>query len=267
MEVGTAQPTEAERDRVAHHLVGHIEPGNDYNVARFVDEANAILEAEQKRGKPLIIVGGTGLFLRHLIEGIFPGAPRDLEIRKRLEAEHEAIGHAAMREKLRIIDPKREAEISPNDAVRVIRALEVYEATGVPMSQHHERDLETRKSKPHRYFVINRPREILYSRIEARVDEMLSAGWLEEAESLLARNLPESTQAYRALGYRPLFQVIRGELSLEAATEEIKKRTRQFARRQLTWFRGVQSAEWLEIEEMARDEAVALLSSAVQGSS
>lgn len=246
MAIGTAQPTAAELAAVRHHLVGHVEPGEEYHVARFVAEADAILAAESAARRPVIVCGGTGLFLRHLIDGIFDGAPRRPDIRARLEAEIAEHGLERLRERLRAVDPQRDAEINANDAVRVIRALEVYEATGVPMSELHRRDRETRAPRAVRYVVIHRPGAELDARQAARVDAMLAAGWLDEARVLMERGLTETAQAAKALGYRELFRHLRGEATLAATRAEIILRTRQFARRQLNWFRGVEAAQWVE---------------------
>lgn len=245
MAIGTAQPTPDELARVLHHLVGHVDPGEEYHVARFVAEADAVLAAEAAAGRRVIVCGGTGLFLRHLIEGIFDGAPRRPDIRARLEAEIAERGLEAVRARLRAVDPQRDAEINPNDAVRVVRALEVYEATGVAMSELHRRDRAARTPRAVRYVVINRPGAELDARQAARIDAMLAAGWIDEARALMARGLPETSQAAKALGYRELFRHLRGEATLEATRAEIVLRTRQFARRQLTWFRGVAGAEWM----------------------
>lgn len=244
MEIGTAQPSPEERAAVPHFLVGHVGPGEEYHVARFVREASEVISRERAAGRPIVVCGGTGLFLRHLIDGIVEGAPRSPEVRARLEAELLERGLDFLRERLRAVDPKRDSEINVNDAVRVMRALEVFETTGVPMSELHARDAATRKSRPARYVVVDRPRAELAARIEARIDAMMAAGWLDEARRLMALGLPDTSQACKALGYRELFRVLRGEWTQEQAVAEIKKLTRNFAKRQMTWFRGVEGAEW-----------------------
>ncbi|MCB2156288.1 tRNA (adenosine(37)-N6)-dimethylallyltransferase MiaA [bacterium] len=259
MAIGTAQPTAAEQAEVPHFLVGHVEPGEEYHVARFVEEANIILEHESAAGRSVIVAGGTGLFLRHLVHGIFQGAPRNMEIRERLKRELEDEGYEALRARLHAVDPEREAEINPNDAVRVMRALEVYEITGVPMSEHHRRDQEQRQSRNVRYVVLRRPRPAMMERIERRVDVMIAEGWVDEAARLMQRDLPDDSQACKALGYRELFRHLRGEWSLEEAIAEIKKQTRRFAKRQLTWFRGVPEAEWIDIEERSASDVARIL--------
>ncbi len=256
MEIGTAQPTAEERVAVPHFLVGHVEPGEPYNVGTFVREAGGILDREAAAGRPVIVCGGTGLFLRHLVHGIFEGAPGDPAVRARIEAELRESGLDALRERLRAVDPVREAEIGPNDAVRVVRAIEVYETTGVPMSEHHARDAATRTARPVRYVVIHRPRAEIMRRIDERVDRMIGAGWIEEARALMLRGLPEESQACKALGYRELFRHLRGEAGLDETVAEIKRATRAFAKRQLTWFRGVSEAEWIDAED---GEAIARL--------
>lgn len=253
MAIGTAQPFPDELAAVRHHLVGHVDPGEEYNVARFVREADAILGAASS---PILVCGGTGLFLRHLIQGIFEGAPRDPAIRAKLESELAATGLDALRARLRAVDPVREAQINANDSVRVVRALEVYETTGRPMSEHHAEDAATRTIRPARYVVLTRPREALMRRIDMRVDAMIDAGWLDEARGLFDRRLPEDTQAAKALGYRELFRHLRGECGLATAVAEIKNQTRRFAKRQLTWFRGVRDAIWIDIEGLEPTEAL-----------
>ena len=248
MEIGTAQPTPEERAEVPHFLAGHVEPGEEYHVARFVEEASAVLDREQVAGRPVIVAGGTGLFLRHLIQGIIQGAPRSDAVRGQLKRELDETGLEALRARLRAVDPERDAQINPNDAVRVMRALEVFEITGVPMSEHHRRDREQRRSRPVRYVVLTRPLDRLTVRIEGRIEAMMDAGWAEEARRLMERGLPEESQACKALGYRELFRLLRGEWTRDEAIAEIKKHTRRFAKRQLTWFRAVQDAEWIAIE-------------------
>jgi len=195
------------------------------------------------------------LFLRHLVEGIFAGAPRDPAVRDRLEAEWRAGGLEPLRERLRLVDPVREAEINPNDAMRVIRALEVFETTGAPMSEHHRRDAVARRVRQAIYVVVHRPRPILRERINRRVDVMLRDGWLEEARALLDRGLPPDTQAFKAHGYRELFRVLRGEMRLDEAADEIRRQVRRYSKRQLTWFRAVKGARWLDLEGMGTPEA------------
>lgn len=251
MEIGTAQPTTHEQTVVPHHLVGCVAPDDDYNVARFLADSNRILLDAWKAQKPVIVCGGTGLFLKHLIEGLAGVAPVDPRLRQELERWLKAEGLEALREELRRVDPRRDAEILANDPVRVVRALEIFRATGKPMSQWHELDQEQRVIRPHDYVVLSRPKEILNERIHQRIDQMLEQGWLAEVEQLLATYPPE-TRCFRALGYSQLIQVLQGQVALEAAVEEIKTKTRQFAKRQRTWFRGISQAHVVDLEQVER---------------
>jgi len=248
LEIGTAQPTAQERAEVPHFLVGHVEAGEEYHVARFVREAEEVLATEQAAGRRVIVCGGTGLFIKHLLQGIFQGAPRNPEVRARIEQQIVEQGLDAVRARLREVDPRREAEIGPNDAVRIVRALEVYEVTGLPMSDHLARDAANRRQRPARLTILTRDRQEMDARIEARVDAMLAAGWLEEARWLMDKGLPDTSQACKALGYRELFRVLRGEWPMDQAREEIIKQTRQFSKRQMTWFRGMAKDPELNIE-------------------
>ncbi len=239
MEIGTAQPSAEERAAVPHFLVGHVDPGEEYHVARFVREAEEVLARESAAGRPVIVCGGTGLFIKHLLLGIFEGAPRSPDIRARIEEMIAREGLDAARARLREVDPVREAQISPNDSVRIVRALEVYEITGRPMSELLAEDAANRRPRPAQILILTRPLHEMSARIEKRVDAMLAAGWLEEARQLLQRGLPSTSQACKALGYRELFRVLRHDLTLDQARDEIIKQTRRFAKRQMTWFRGM----------------------------
>ena len=264
--VGTAQPTAAERARAPHHLVGHVRPEEDYHVARFVAEAEAVLAAEGAAGRPVIVCGGTGLFIKHLLEGIFEGAPRDAAIRARLEEELARDGLDALRERLRAVDPTRDAQINANDAMRVVRALEVFESTGVAMSEHLRREAAARRPRRAAFVVLDRDRGELDARIDARVGKQVEAGWLEEARVLLALGLPRSTRSFKALGYREMFRVLDGELTMEEARAETTRLVRAYSRRQRTWFRAVRGARWIMArgEDLPVDEVEAALREAAQ---
>lgn len=246
MEIGTAQPTAADRARVRHHLAGHADPSEDYQVARFVREAEAVLAEEGAAGRPVVVCGGTGLFLKHLAQGLFKGPPAVPEIRARLEEELARDGLDALRARLRAVDPVREVQINANDAMRVMRALEVYEATGVPMSEHHRRDAERRRPRRAIHVVLDRPVRELDERIARRVDAQIEAGWLDEARALLDAGHPPALRAFKAHGYRELFRVLDGAMGMDEAKEAIARQVRAYSRRQRTWHRGVSDAQWVE---------------------
>jgi tRNA dimethylallyltransferase len=251
--IGTAAPSEAERRRVPHHLIAFLDPGEVYSAGRFGREARAAVEEIRSRGRAAIVVGGSGLYLRSLLGGLFEGPARDPEIRERLGARLAAEGLPALREALRRVDPEAVKRILPGDSVRVIRALEVWELTGRPISALRRERAAVPLAAP--VFGIRWPRERLVERIERRIRAQIEAGFLEEVRRLLALGLPEDAPGMRTLGYVQLLAHLRGRASLEEALRETILRTRQLAKRQTTWFRRMPDIEWTDVsadEELAR---------------
>jgi tRNA dimethylallyltransferase len=243
MDIGTAKPTAAERARVPHHLIDALDPWQSASVAWWLEAADAACRDIRSRGKRPLFVGGTPFYLKALRFGLFDAPPSDPELRQRLEAEATA-DRLGVFDRLRKADPKAAARLHPNDIRRVARALEVFTLTGRPIS-----DFQTTWDNPGfgnnpppiglPWAVIEWPRAELYARIDRRVEAMLAAGWLDEVRRLRELPQPLSREAGQALGYAELFAVLDGELSPDAATGAIQTRTRQFAKRQLTWFRGL----------------------------
>lgn len=243
MDIGTAKPTAAEQLRVPHHLIDVLDPWESGSVAWWLDRAAEACAGVRQRGKVPIFVGGTPFYLKALLHGLFEAPPVDPAIRARWEAEAARVGGAELHAKLATVDPKAAAKLHPNDVRRVVRALEVFDATGTRLS-----DLQTsweRPPAPLPCVVLDWPREELYRRIDARVLVMLAGGWLEEAKSLLALPKPPSAEARQALGYRDLFAYLSGQGNWTDTVAAIQTRTRQFAKRQLTWFRALPAAEWV----------------------
>ena len=249
MDIGTAKPTADELSRVRHHLVSVLEPSESANVAWWLTAADAACQSIRGRGKRPLFVGGTPFYLKALMCGLFDGPPSDPALRTRLEAEAEADRPAAL-ERLRQCDPRTAARLHFNDVRRVARALEVFALTGRPISALQQTwdnpafgvPGETRPPPAALPCVIlDWPRPELYARINQRVGAMLAAGWLDEVRELEALAEPRSREAGQALGYPELRSVLRGEVTLVAATEAIQTRTRQFAKRQMTWFRGMRA--------------------------
>jgi tRNA dimethylallyltransferase len=240
LDLGTAKPTAAERARAVFHLVDIVEPDATYTAADFQRDAEAAITAIWARGRLPILCGGTGLYLRAVLRGLSfpPGAlPETAELRRRLEAEAKQRGPAALHRRLAQVDPPTAARLAVGDLRRVIRALEVHEHTGRPFSELARVDEHHGAKYNARTFVLTCPRELLYARIERRVDEMLAAGWLAEVRGLRDRGLTLKHQSMQALGYRHLLgHLERGEDSV-ATADLIKRDTRRFAKRQLTWFR------------------------------
>jgi len=245
--VTTCQPTAAQRARVPHHLIGMLPSTERMSAARFGELARETATGIRGRGRRVILVGGTGLYLRAAVEGLFEGPAANLELRARLTAEAERHGREALHARLAAADPEAAARLSPNDLVRVIRALEVLELTGEPQSAHHRRHRRAQPSVD--WYAIDVPRETLYGRIEART-RAIHPALLGEARRLQERGL-QTSPAARALGISEALAALAGEISPEEAVERTIQSTRRYAKRQLTWFRGDKRIRWLTPDELA----------------
>lgn len=234
LDIGTAKPTPAEQRRVRHHLLDVCAVTEPFDVKRFVDLAQNAIDSIPKRGKSALVVGGTGLYLRALRRGLFTGPGRDPVLRARLEI----LPAATLFAELARVDPVTAAKIDRHNPRRLVRALEVFSATGQPISELQSQwQPSTLHPQPSPVFCLDRGRPDLYARIERRIDAQMAAGWLDEVRRLMAAGLERNATAMQAAGYRELVAHLRGELSLPDAVAQIKTRTRQLARRQLTWFR------------------------------
>lgn len=248
LDIGTAKPTQAERARVRHHLVDVVFPDEPYDAARYAREAREAIGDLQRRGVPPLVVGGTGFYIKALLYGLFPEEERVKAVRPRLLAELAARGLATLYDRLREVDPETARRLSPGDRYRILRALEVWEATGRSLSElqaahgFRDRPFETLKLGLHL------PREELYRRIAARVEAMLAQGWLAEVRHLL-RRYPPDLKPLRSLGYRHLIRVLMGHLPLAEAVAQIKQETRRYAKRQLTWFRADPEVRWFHPDQ------------------
>lgn len=246
MDIGTAKPTKQEMDGVPHHMLDVAEPGEAYSVSRYVEEATACVEDILARGKLPIVCGGTGLYIDGLIRGTdYQPAGTDNGIREQLEGEWEAQGAEEMMARLAAVDPDSAARLHLSDKRRILRALEVYLATGETITVHNARTKEI----PPRYEAImiglnTEPRQILYDRINRRVGIMLEQGLLQEVKCLLEDGLLDGTAA-QAIGYKELLAYFRGEMTLETAADLIRQKSRNYAKRQLTWFRRDERVKWI----------------------
>jgi tRNA dimethylallyltransferase len=246
MRIGTGQPEPEELNGVSLHACGLLEPDAPFDVQRFLDLTGEIHEDVVRRGATPLYVGGTGMYLRALRWGLVELPEIPVAIRSRLEArwaggkQDELFGELAAR------DPDLAARIPRTDRVRVIRGLEVHAATGKKLSELQSQWDEPRARFAHRLVILNCPRELLHERIGRRVDAMFEAGWVEEAERLRRAGYAEELHAFKAIGYREIFAHLRGEVSEKEARARIKTRTRQFAKRQWTWFRREKDALWIE---------------------
>jgi tRNA dimethylallyltransferase len=254
MDIGTAKPGVDERARVPHHLIDVLDPWESASVAWWLDQAAACCKAIKARGKRAMFVGGTPLYLKALIYGLFEGPPADRELRQRLMREAEVDSGQALHERLRRVDPVAAARLHANDQRRIIRALEVWELTGRPISEWQKQwrggpgpavssySLGVSKQIDPPVLWLDLPRAELYGRIDARVEKMLAAGFVEEVRALRALPRPLSREAAQALGYKEMFAYLDGQATLEQTVSRIQQRSRNMAKRQLTWFRHLQGA-------------------------
>ena len=251
LDIGSAKATAAERREVPHHLLDVVDPDQDFSAADYARLARAAITDILARGRLPIVAGGTGLYLRALRRGLFAGPSRDPDFRSRLERVGQRRGDAVLHRLLARVDPDSAARTSPRDRLRVVRALEVYRATGRPLSAHHRE--ETPAEEDWRWLVIgvDRPREALRAAVEARTQEMFAAGLVEEMRALLAR-YPGDLRPLRAIGYRQAGAVVRGEQTALQAQRDIVKETMRYAKRQMTWFRHQEDARWLDAAEARR---------------
>ena len=242
MDIGTGKVSALERARVPHHLIDVVKPDEDMTAARFIEMADRAIEDTWARDKAAIVCGGTGLYVRALLLGLFEGPPADAELRKEIVA----MGLAAIREELERVDPAAASKIDKNDEKRMVRALEVWRLTGEPMSAHQARhDHKTMARRYEARLVGLAPeREDLYKAIDARVDEMLAAGFEGEVERLRAGGYRPPMRSQQAIGYAELHAAADGTIERGRAIELIKRNSRHYARRQLSWYRPDQTITW-----------------------
>lgn len=255
LEIGTAAPTDEERARVPHHLASFLAPDEIYSAGRYAREARPLLESLASRGVRPIVVGGSGLYLRALFQGLFAGPERNESVRLELQARLEREGLESLREELRGIDPEAFAKILPGDRVRVIRALEVFRLTGKPITLLRRE--AARAPVPARRYGVRWERGPLSVRIADRIQDQLRRGFLEETRALLRQELRAEAPGLHTLGYRELAAHLQGKASLEEAVATIALRTRQLAKRQETWFRREPETRWFTVREAAEFPEIA----------
>lgn len=252
MDVGTAKPDAEARRRIPHHLIDVCDPWESASVAWWLREAAVCCREIESRGKRVLFVGGTPLYLKALLFGLFEGPAGDAELRQRLTAEATRDGPAALHDRLRDIDPATAARLHPNDVRRVIRALEVWELTGRPLSSLQTEwpaaeENPVQSASPN-IVCLDLPREALYGRIDARVERMMEAGLIDEVRRLQSCGRPLSREAAQALGYKEVFAYLDGQATLAETVRRIQTRSRNFAKRQLTWFRRLPGTRFISRE-------------------
>ena len=251
MDIGSAKPTPAERAAAVHHMIDVADPDEPWDAARYAREARRRVAEIHGRGRVPLVAGGTGLYIRALTKGIFPAGVSDPETRNRLRAEVASEGAPALHRRLAARDPRAAGRIHPHDAFRIVRALEVIAATGRPLSEHQAE--HGFRDAPYRLFRIglHREREVLYRNIETRVDAMLAAGLEDEVRGLLDRGYGPELKPMGAIGYRHMVDFLAGRVGREETVRLLKRDTRRYAKRQLTWFRAEAGTRWVEPEAAA----------------
>ena len=268
MDIGTAKPPKEARERIKYHLIDVVEPSEGFSVGSFVEMVYEAVEQIKGRKKKIIAVGGTALYIKALLYGLFDGPGADEQIRAELRARAEGEGLERLYSELSRIDPLAAERISPNDARRIIRALEVYQITGCPISTFQKQWAEDRGQKEHNWSIIGLRREKSEEnkKINARVKRMIAEGFVDEVKSLLSEEKPLSKQARCAIGYAEIIDHLNGEMGLEDAIELIKKNTRRFAKNQRTWFEAFKGVNWLDVEAEESAEEVFECAKTVLGS-
>ena len=256
MDIGSAKIRKEEMQGVTHYLVDILEPEEEFHIVKFQELAKAALEEIYAKGKIPILVGGTGFYIQAVTRDIdFTQAEQETSYREELEQFAKEKGAEYLHEKLREVDSKSAENIHANNVKRVIRALEFYHQNGTPISEHNEEQKQQTSPYNLAYFVLTAPREILYERIDRRVDQMMEEGLLEEVRSLRERGCHRGMVSMQGLGYKEILAYLEGEYPLEEAVRILKRDTRHFAKRQLTWFRREQDVIWVDKEQFHWNEA------------
>jgi len=249
MDIGTAKPTPEQRAEIPHHLIDVADPDQPFSAADYAEAAHGTIHAISSRGKRVIVAGGTGLYIRSLLKGLVDSPGNTGEMRQELRAEAQERGNQAMLEELRRVDPELAERIHPNNLVRIIRGLEVFRLTGTPLSRYQQEHAFSGQCYQSLQIGIRVERPLLYNRIDERVNRMLEQGLLQEVQQLLTAGYGPESKAMRAIGYKEMTAHLAGEYGLDEAIRLIKRDTRHYAKRQLTWFNAEKDILWLEYPE------------------
>jgi len=257
MDIGTAKLKEEEMQGIRHYMIDEVTPDMDFSVAQFREKAELYIRDINDRGKLPIITGGTGLYINSLLNNLdFTDSISDEEYRREMQETAQVKGNEYVHAMLEAVDPASYKRLHPNDLRRVIRALEVYKHTGRPISYFQE---ESRKQPPRydfAYITLTMDRRKLYERIEQRVDKMMASGLVEEVEGLIKRGYGRELNSIQALGYKEIADYLHGSVSKDEAVRILKRDTRHYAKRQLTWFRGDKRVNWVDVDSFYRKEAI-----------
>lgn len=252
MDIGTAKPTRDERKLVRHYFIDIKYPDESYSSGEFGRDARALIDKLLAQGITPIIVGGAGFYIRALVDGLMAPQIKDVKIRQRLREELREYGLSKLYERLCQMDPQVASKISKNDTQRILRALEVFEATGVPFSSYSEYNPEAANFNP-QFWGLTCERKQLYRRIENRVDDMIENGLIDEVKVIQAKGYSSELNALQTVGYKEVFDYLDGKLQYRAMIDIIKRNTRRYAKRQLTWFGADKRIQWIRVDEPAFD--------------
>jgi len=250
MDIGTAKPTADEQNRVLHHMIDIVDPDENFDAVRFAQMAREkVMRLHQKVILP-VVVGGTGLYIKSLLQGLFQSNPVDPQIRKRLTQEAAGNGSSSLHDRLKQVDPDTAGRLHPNDAYRIIRALETIESTGRSISEHHQDHGFADEPFDALKVGLQMDRQKLYDRIDQRVDLMIDAGLLDEIRKLLDMGYTADLKAMQSIGYRQVVDFIGGRLPWDESVRTLKRDTRRFAKRQFTWFGADKQIQWYEPDQL-----------------
>lgn len=251
LNIGTAKPIKIQLGIVAHHLIDILDPSENYDASLFEKDAEKVIEEIFNKDKTPIVVGGSGLYIQALIDGIFTTADKDEDYRKGLLQNRKEFGNDFLYEELKKIDSESASRMLPQNWKRVMRALEVYHTTGEPIWKHHQKQLSSKEKKYlYKQFGLNWERKILYENIDKRVDEMIEQGFVDEVKNILSKGYDKNLNSLNTVGYKEIIQFLEKEISLDRAVELIKRNTRHYAKRQLTWFRKDKRIQWFDLSDI-----------------
>jgi len=258
LDIGTAKPSKNQLQKAPHHLIDFLDPSENYDVSMFEKDAEKIIDQIYKKNKTPIVVGGSGLYIKALIDGIFENADKDEEYRNELLQKRKEFGNEYLYEELKKADPVSAEKMLPQNWKRVMRALEVLHTTGEPIWKHHQKQSSSKDKKYlFKQFGLNWDREILYKNIDKRVDEMIEVGFVDEVKNILKNGFDKNLNSLNTVGYKEIIQHLEGELSIERAIELINRNTRHYAKRQMTWFKKDERIQWFDINDINELDQIA----------
>ncbi len=248
MDIGTAKPTATQRNAVVHHFIDIKFPDEYYSAGSFSREARTAIDEISRRGKLPVVVGGAGFYIRALVDGFFEAEIRSDEVKRKLQTAVKLTGLEPFYEKLKQVDPLSAQRIHHNDRQRILRALEVWEIAGIPLSQFHQEEIISADFQAI-YIGLNMDRQSLYDKIERRVDEMIRNGLIDEVKRLMQMGYSEQLPSLQTVGYKETFDYLKGRISHVQMIELIKQNSRNYAKRQLTWFKRMRNIHWIDIDD------------------